>query len=221
MNKIKVITAYEGECCYQQLTLANMREYCGRWGYEFIAQINNPDWKPLVHPYNFQWRKVQILIEEMHDCEWLLWLDLDCFFLNMTIPLDGVFTDPTADLVIPGGGFGPCPECGKPVHNVGLFSFRNCDWSRETLIGWWDQELERLKLQPKPEYTHCVGETLWLSCQVVENPVQAPHIKVLPLEIAGWATITRRPEQFITHQYAALPALKQDRFKQLEQWVIR
>jgi len=220
ISKIKVITAYEGDCCYQDLTLGNMREYCDRWKYEFVAQINDPGWKPLFPPYCSQWRKIQILIEEMHDCDWLLWLDLDCFFLNMRIPLEGVFTDCTADFVIT-GEFDPCPECGAPIHNVGLFSFRNCDWSRDILIGWWDQELERLKLRPDPEYTHCLGETLWLSCHVVNNPAESSHIKIVPLEIAGWATITGRPQQFVVHQYGATNINKEEMFKQLQKLVIR
>lgn len=220
MTKIKVITAYEGQCCYQELTLANMREYCQRWGYEFKANINSPHWKPLVYPHCMMWRKTEMLIEELHDCDWILWLDLDCFFLNMTVPLEGTFTDQTADLVIT-GSFGPCPECGKAVHNVGLVSFRNCDWSRQTLIGWWDHEHERIKLNPNPEHRYCRGETLWLSCHVVENPAEAAHIKVLPLEVAGWATITGKPEQFLTHQYAALAAAKQEKFKELARYVIR
>lgn len=230
MSKIKVITAYEEDpplkggragyqptCCYKDVTVRNMREYCDRWGYDFVAKFDN--WKKLELPHHHMWRKTEMLMEEMHDCEWILWLDLDCFFLNMTIPLD-VFTDKTADLVIP-AGFGKCPECGKPVHNLGMVCFRNCDWSRDVLQSWWNQEIEALKPNRAKEYTYCLGETLWISCHFVNNPLQASHIKVIPLRVAGWATITGKPEQLLTHQYAALEHIKLDKFKELESKVIR
>ena len=227
VSKIKVVTCYEDvvrdeqdvvSCPYKDITTANMREYCKRWGYEFVGKFDG--WRPTRQPHHHMWHRVELLLDEIHDCDWILCIDLDCFFLNMTIPLEGIFTDETADLIVT-GGFDACADCGKPTHNVGVVCFRNCDWSRETLHDWWNQEIEARRENPDKQYTYCVGECGWISCHVCNNPDQKSHVKVVPLKIAGWASITGKPEQLLTHQYAAPNSVKLERFRELEHRVIR
>jgi len=132
---IKVLTGYQGDCLYRELTLANLGEYCARWGHTFVSRFG--DWmdergemeetarrflersggriseeeyairpEHATRKMTLTWAKHLLIREELGGCDWLLWLDADCKIMDMRVSLDSLI-DSDHDLVLSG----MFPEC--------------------------------------------------------------------------------------------------------------
>ena len=201
--KIKVLTGYDGVCSHRELTLANFTEYCERWGYELITKFNN--WGPrealegerTPGKAALHWRRYQLIAQELHSCDWVVWLDADCMIVNMTIPLTG-FVDDTIDLAIT-GPFHPCESCGAPIYSAGVLLLRCCDWSRAMVLGCLESIKREWRQGPTSNCTS-LAENNWLCCKFL--PANMKHVKVIPPETAGYYTLVA-PGQFLIHLYGA------------------
>jgi hypothetical protein len=247
--KIKVITGHktgtQGPCCYSKLTVTNMQEYCSRHGYEFIAKLDGWSGRPWnTNTWEPTWLKVDMAQSELSGCDWLVWLDIDVMVLNMTTRMESLLGD-GANMVAT-APFEPCIGCGRPVHNTGIFFFRNCKWSHDILDQWWlsrhvqlqnsvitdyhwpqkylDRWWDNQRVdETLPETGGCpwLGEMGYFSCRLCHNPRQTDYIKIIPMTVAGWATITGSPLQFLTHQYGSTEVNKYEMLESLLPQVIR
>jgi hypothetical protein len=199
MMQIKVVTAYRGECPYRDNVTRNLTEYCRRWGYDLVAKFDQ--FEPLNRlPV---WTKLQVVMSEFHDCDWLLWVDADCLVMNMTTPLTK-FIDDGFDVGVAGkfASHTHCKSCGlrRPeVVSAGILLLRNSEWCQEFLAEWWDSE--NVPWRPVDHECHWNGDSAWLSCYARQSQKMASHIRVFDLATIGWATYTGNPNQFIMHFY--------------------
>jgi hypothetical protein len=216
---IKVVTGHDGECVWRDLLEANLKEYCSRWDYDLVTKFDG--WKPTVR--HVFWRKLELIQQEFTDCDWLLWLDADCFVMNMTTPL-ARYVDDTFDLGITGPFVSTCPhpECPERFNDVfsaGILLIRQCQWSRNILKEWWASE--DTTWRPPGCNNGWMGDTAYLTCRLMQQPAQREHIKVFPLEEIGWATIANKPSQFIAHCYGSSGPQRRERFEHYEQNTVR
>jgi len=66
---------------YAELTAANKRQYCDRWGCEFIGYSQQFDTRPPA------WSKIVALIKHLPYYDWLLWMDADACILQPDVDL--------------------------------------------------------------------------------------------------------------------------------------
>lgn len=222
MSQIKLITGhdpsgYSGEVEWRDLLEANLKEYCSRWGYDLVMKFDG--WEPTTR--HVWWRKVELAKEHLADCEWLLWLDSDCFMLNMTKAVTD-YTDDSFDLGITGPFESTCqvPACSivtNVCYSAGVFLLRNCPWSHTLLEKWWDSGD-----QPwQPQGCNWEGDSVYISCVSMQDPETRERIKVFPLKQIGWANIAHCPSQFIAHCYGSSGPDRRIRFEQYKQHTVR
>ena len=212
--KIKIVTGYDGDCPFRQATQANLDEYCTRWGYQLATKFDG--WKPIDR--NVGWRKQELILAELKDCDWLLWLDADCMILKMTIPLEHFFSE-NFDLAVT-GPFENCSGCGKAVFSAGILLFRCCQWDQDFVQRWWDSHDEPWR-QGKLANCRWDVDNDWLSCCALAEPEIMAHVKVIPLSAMGHATYHDDPTQFIMHFYGSTGELKFGEFRRYAPLVIR
>ena len=120
---IKVITGYEGECLYKDIAVTNLQEYSNRHGYTFIAKFN--DWKESDR--YFYWRKLEMILDNIESCDYLVWIDTDCIVTNQTKKIEDLVED-DFDLVI-------TEDDGL---QASVMILKNTLWCIELLHEWWD-----------------------------------------------------------------------------------
>lgn len=85
--RIGVATGYDGNCLYEHLVLANLHEYCRKFGYAMISRFGNWTTPRRENDPCRYWRKHELIREFLPSLDYLLWLDADCLIMDMK-PLD-------------------------------------------------------------------------------------------------------------------------------------
>jgi hypothetical protein len=223
--KIRVVTGYDGECVWRDLLEANLREYCDRWGYDLVMKFDG--WGPTSR--NLVWRKAELIRENFAGCDWLVWLDADCFVMNMTTPLTQYMSN-DFDLGVTGPFAAACDDIDchrktKDAYSAGLIFLRQSEWSRNFLEEWWRSDETNWRptgCGPKSVAGAAhLGDSGYVSCVLMQDPEQRKHITVFPLKEIGWANIAHDPSQFIAHCYGSLGHHRRIRFQQYEQHTVR
>ena len=212
--EIKIVTGFDGECPFRKQVQDNLAEYCERWGYTLVTKFDN--WGPLARDVG--WRKIELILSELSDCDWFLWLDADCMVVNMTIPLESFLGD-DFDLAVT-GPFAPCPSCSKPVFSAGVMLFRCCEWSQKFVQRWWESHDISWRQGALADCRWNVDND-WLSCCTLSDPEIVARVKKIPLDIMGHATYHHSPDQFLMHFYGSAGARKLEEFKFYNSRVIR
>uniref|UniRef100_A0A7S1KZ03 Nucleotide-diphospho-sugar transferase domain-containing protein n=1 Tax=Neobodo designis TaxID=312471 RepID=A0A7S1KZ03_NEODS len=104
----------------------NKNEYCKRWGYDFIVEDNNI----VDRSRDVAWSKIPIFRKWLPHYDYIMWMDMDAFFMRYEIPLESIVTrDDTKDIVI-----------AKDFHgiNFGVFLIRNSPWAFHLLDRMWN-----------------------------------------------------------------------------------
>ena len=105
------------------ISYINKAAYCQRWGYDLIIEDNT-----IVNKTrNVQWSKVPILRKWLPKYQWLLWMDMDAFFMRFDLPLTDML-DNDYDLVVAKDWNGI---------NTGVFLLRSSPWSFKLLDQMW------------------------------------------------------------------------------------
>lgn len=209
---IKLLTGHDGPCEWRALLEANLSEYCQRWGYALATKFEGWEASDLIK----WWRKIELIRQELTECEWLVWLDSDCFVLNMTIPLER-YTKGTFDLGVTGPFANTCPdkECRywtNDCWSAGLMFLRNVSWTRILVEEWWKARTEKWRPGNCHEW---MGDSAFLSCLKMHDPSFRSHVRVFPLDEIGWATLSGKPVQFLMHCYGTPGPWRRDTF---ERW---
>ncbi len=120
--KVGVITIAVGDEYRKAVSrsLENTAEWCQRHGYRFIVP---PEMDGRGrHP---SWQKIPALLDRLSDYDWLWCMDADAVVIQRWRGLEE-WQSSGGDLVVPLDCYGP--------FNCGVMGWRNCDWSRRTLI---------------------------------------------------------------------------------------
>lgn len=122
--KIKIVSGYIGNCLYKDILLENLTEYSKRHDYELIYKFDG--WqKSNRHPY---WRKLELVKENFFDCDYLLWIDADCLFMDMNRKIESLI-DGSNDFYI----------TKEDVVQAGCFLIKNTKEVSEFLDYWWNK----------------------------------------------------------------------------------
>lgn len=123
--KIKLVTLFDEKFnAIGALSSRVMAEYCHKRGYQFVCYNHLPD-----KSRGAQWNKTRIVQQELHDCDWLMWMDADSLPVNHDFSIEKMIGQiPDKDLIISGDDGGLC---------FGIFAIRNCSWSVQFLQTLW------------------------------------------------------------------------------------
>lgn len=123
-NRIKVVTGYSGDCPYKDIVVNNLRQYCDLYGYQLATKFDG--WGEFDrHPF---WRKQQLIMREISDCDLLLWVDADCLVSNMTIKIEDCILSKSSVVM----------SHEEDGWQAGVMLFRNDASAFKFLHDWWD-----------------------------------------------------------------------------------
>jgi len=121
--KIKIVTGYEGNCLYKDIVIENLLEYCSKHNYQLFYKFE--DWEHTNrYPY---WRKLELIRNNLFDCDYLLWIDADCMFIDMNRKLESIIDN--NDFFI----------TKEDVVQAGCFLIKNTIEVSDFLKYWWDK----------------------------------------------------------------------------------
>lgn len=121
--KIKVVTGYYGVCIYKDILLENLLEYTNKHNYELVYKFDN--WEHSNrHPF---WRKLELVMQNLYDCDYLMWIDADCMFIDINRKLESLIDN--SDLFI----------TKEDYIQAGCFLIKNTKETSEFLKYWWDK----------------------------------------------------------------------------------
>jgi len=128
-NKYAIVMLYTKNfshvCCHSE---ANIVAYCKRHKHTcYIYRDTMTD----DHP---TWNKPLVLADNLHNHEYIMWIDSDAIFTNFSTKLEEVIAkQPNKDLLL-------CDDIGGWKFNAGVQIWKNSEWSREMLKKWWNME---------------------------------------------------------------------------------
>jgi len=117
--------------------------YCRRHGYEHVVKTFPPRDDRSPH-----WAKIPAMREELHDCEFLLYLDADAFFYSHELTIEEELLPLLEDKQIMMSADYACEEIRhQPNHpNSGTILIRNTEKSA-VMLRVWDESSERPGLE--------------------------------------------------------------------------
>ena len=136
---IKVVQYHWGEQNHSyQMTRKINEAYCRRHGYEFVVKTFVPR-----DDRAWRWSKIPAMREELHDCDFLLYLDADAFFYSHELRIEEELLPLLNDKQIMMSANTVCERSrhqpDKP--NTGVVLVRNSDRSAE-MLRMWDETSE-------------------------------------------------------------------------------
>lgn len=112
-------------CCYSE---ANILAYCKKHGYTAYVYRDS---MTESHP---TWNKPLVLLDNIKEHEYIMWIDSDAIFTNFDISLEDITNKaPDRDLLL-------CSDIGGWKFNAGVQIWKNTEWSLNTLRKWWNME---------------------------------------------------------------------------------
>jgi hypothetical protein len=102
----------------------NKIEYCKRWGYDLIIEDNSM----VDKSRDVAWSKIPIFKKWLPHYDYLLWVDMDAFFMRHDIPIEGLIRDEKEVII------------AKDWHgvNFGVFLFKNAQFSFDLMELMWN-----------------------------------------------------------------------------------
>lgn len=114
-KKFKLITLETREMPLLTLHNENMNRYCNLHSYDYIF-LNHYE-----SIYPIYWQKLELLLKEIDNCDYIVWVDSDCIFIKENIPLEYLINN--MDIYI---GYDAFSISGL-IMNAGFFIIKNND----------------------------------------------------------------------------------------------
>lgn len=190
------------------------RKYCALHGYDYVVENDDISLRTVARDEEIalQWYKVPFLsklLDTYKDHEWILFLDADAIFSNMSQQIES-FCDDAYDLIISTNEVHHC------ITNTGVILVKNTEWSREFLKKWWDSRntttgkdvndiLDWNGGMHAPDNGSVFKSALWheqtcISLLYKLDPTIEPHIKFIDEKIFN--SHLYNPNAFIFHAFA-------------------
>jgi hypothetical protein len=159
---IKVVQYHWGEQNHSYQMNRKINEaYCRRHGYEYVVKTFVPRDDRSPH-----WAKIPAMREELHDCDFLLFMDADAFFYSHELTIEEELIPFLDDKQIMMSSDHACEELrhqpSKP--NTGIILVRNTEKTAEILRVWDGASerpgLEELRFERYHEQDACF-QTIW------------------------------------------------------------
>jgi len=159
---IKVVQYHWGDQNHSYALNRQINEaYCHRHGYEYVVKTFVPR-DDRAH----RWSKIPAMREELHDCDFLLYLDADAFFYSHELRIENELIPLIGDRQIMMGANCTCEsdrfQPDRP--NTGVILVRNSPQAAEILRVWDESSeypgLERFRFDMDYEQETC-AMTIW------------------------------------------------------------
>jgi hypothetical protein len=131
--RIKVVSFMSGNVPYFEHSEQIHRVYCRRHGYEYVA-----DKGPVRTDRSVMWHKIPLILRELKDCDYLLFVDADAVFYSHELKIEDELIP-----LIKGKAMLMGADCLDEAHrpnptlpNTGVILVRNCQRAREILEQW-------------------------------------------------------------------------------------
>jgi len=131
--RIKIIQYMHGDHEYFPLSEWINRRYCERHGYEYVICRDVPRADRHV-----VWHKISVILDELQDCDYLLFVDADAVFYSHELTLENELIP-----ALRGKTILMAQDCAAEVHrwtpgkpNSGVILIKNTDRAREFLTEW-------------------------------------------------------------------------------------
>lgn len=136
--RITVATLSFAEVSYLRYTEAINRAYCARHGYRF--EIIRPTQQLVRSPI---WYKVEGVRALLAESDYVLFLDADAFFIDMSRSVEALIAEHMGDAAILLGTDRRDKNFAwsDTNANCGVFLVRNCAQGFDILSEWWDSPL--------------------------------------------------------------------------------
>jgi hypothetical protein len=136
--RIKVLQGQSGWMQESELSEQVNRYYCNKHGYEYI--FHNEPWDEAVYNRAVFWNKVKFIKDNLHDCDYLVWLDCDAVFYGNELKIEEELLPLLGNrhvmMII---------DCATEsfslrddAPNVGVIVWRNSPESHKILDDWWN-----------------------------------------------------------------------------------
>jgi protein-tyrosine phosphatase len=183
--KIKIVTGYYGDCIYKNILLENLQEYTTMNNYELISKFDNWEYSKR-HPY---WRKLELVMQNFHDCDYLLWIDADCMIIDMNRKLESL---------IDGSDFFITKE---DCVQAGCFFIKNTKETSNFLKYWWDKGEISNHWETYQDYTNIPNNDNTVLTELLDNKEEFINFKYLSnMEfLTKHIHFNQNPNCFIVH----------------------
>ena len=116
-----------------KISYHNHLEYANRWGYDLIVEDET---QVVKHDRDPRWSKVLLIQKWLPKYKWLMYMDVDTFFMRFDLDLEHLYRTPRgsqmADLLCV-----VLPEDWRGV-NTGVMLLRNDAYTKSLLEDWWN-----------------------------------------------------------------------------------
>lgn len=130
---IKVLQYMHGDVPYFPYSEWINRRYCERHGYRYVVRRDAPR-----KDRHICWQKVPLILEELHDCEQLLFVDADAVFYSQELTIENEILPLLENKLLL-----MASDCGEEsarwnpeLPNSGVIFMRSCDRVREIVSQW-------------------------------------------------------------------------------------
>ena len=86
--KIGIVTGHSTPFEYKDIVSSNLKEYSERHGYDLISY-----YEPYDCGKEVWWNKHDFIRKHIQDYDWIMWIDSDCLFINMSIKIEDVIDE--------------------------------------------------------------------------------------------------------------------------------
>jgi len=183
--KIKIIQYMRGNHSYFPWSEWINRRYCERHQYDYVIQHDEPR-----RDRHICWHKVPFILDELHDCDYLLFLDADAIFYSHELKVEGELLPELRNKSIL-----MAQDCGDEANrwhlglpNSGVILVKNTERSR-AIIAEWDKASdidEETRWKWPPEQLACWRHIL---------PKYKDDLRI----VADYYIVQGRLGQFIRH----------------------
>lgn len=145
--KIKILHYWTSPSSYDkyaELTLLNRQTYCNLYGYDLVVDKIDRTPKEKMK-YN---GKFKAIIDNLKDCDWLVWADVDLLFTNPEIRIEDMIDDSYSCIqsrfpTLTHDGFIPTLSQHSYFLHNGVMIFKNDEHSHQFLE--WASNLDEIK----------------------------------------------------------------------------
>lgn len=131
--KIKIIQYMYGNLAYFPLSEWINRRYCERHGYDYVVRHDPPR-----QDRHIVWHKIPMILDELRDCDYLLFVDADAVFYNHELKIENELIPELQDKIIL-----MAQDCAAETHrwvpgkpNSGVVFAKNTERAREFFVEW-------------------------------------------------------------------------------------
>ena len=131
--RMKIIQYMHGNLAYFPWSERINRRYCERHGYDYVVRRDEPR-----RDRHVVWHKVPVILDELHDCDYLLFLDADAVFYSHELTVENeLLPELQGKSILMAADCGSESQRWNPdLPNSGVILVKNEECTRAFFIEW-------------------------------------------------------------------------------------